>query len=48
MDAVQKVIDYVNILDIVSQSKGTEEDATKLANEIDTKWWAVNKHRFLP
>lgn len=48
MDAVQKVIDYVNILEIVSQSKGTKEDAAKLADEIDFKWWTANKHRFLP
>jgi hypothetical protein len=48
MDAVQKVIDYINVLEIASQNLGTEEQAAELAKEIDTEWWEENKHRFIP
>jgi hypothetical protein len=47
MKAVQKIIDYFTVLEIASRSKGTEEQAAKLADEVDTKWWQENKHRFL-
>jgi hypothetical protein len=48
MVAVQKVIDYINVLEIVSQNQGTEEQAEKLANEINANWWNENRHRFIP
>jgi len=47
MKAVQKIIDYFNVLEITSRAKGTEEQAAELADEVDKKWWAENKHRFL-
>ena len=48
MEAVQKLIDYINVLEITSQNQGTEEQAAALAKEIDKNWWSENKHRFLP
>lgn len=48
MAAVQKVIDYINVLEIVSQNQGTEEQAAKLAKEVNVGWWEENKHRFIP
>ncbi|HEY5327611.1 MAG TPA: hypothetical protein VIJ27_11475 [Mucilaginibacter sp.] len=48
MGAVQKVIDYINVLEIAAQNRGTEEQAAELAREVDTNWWKENKHRFLP
>jgi len=48
MAAVQKVIDYINVLEIAAQSKGTEEQAAELAKEVDANWWKENKYRFLP
>lgn len=48
MEAVQKVIDYINVLEIVAKSQGTEEQAAQLAREVDNNWWQANKHRFLP
>jgi hypothetical protein len=48
MVAVQKVIDYINVLEIAAQNKGTEEQAGELAKEVDANWWKENKHRFLP
>jgi hypothetical protein len=47
MKAVQKIIDYFNVLEITSRAKGTEEQAAELANEVDKKWWTDNKHRFM-
>ncbi len=47
MDAVQKLIDYINVLEIVSENKGTEEEAAELADGIERAWWNDNKHRFL-
>ncbi len=48
MAASQKVIDYINVLEIVAQSKGTEEESAKLAKSANTSWWEENKARFLP
>lgn len=48
MEAVQRLIDYINVLEITSQNQGTEEQAAELAREIDKNWWAANKSRFLP
>ncbi len=47
MKAVQKIIDYFTVLEITSRSKGTEEQAARLADEVDKKWWQENKGRFL-
>ena len=47
MAAVQQLIDYINVLEIASQKKGSEEEAAALAEDVDKKWWANNKHRFL-
>ena len=47
MKAVQKIIDYYTVLEINARAKGTEEEAAALADEVDKKWWAENKHRFL-
>ncbi|GAB4016848.1 hypothetical protein GCM10028808_46590 [Spirosoma migulaei] len=48
MEAVQKLIDYINVLEIVSQNQGSEEQAAELAAESDKNWWSENKSRFLP
>ncbi len=47
MEAVQKVIDYINVLEIVAQNQGTESEAGQLANSIEGNWWSKNKRRFL-
>ncbi|GAB3981701.1 hypothetical protein GCM10028806_51860 [Spirosoma terrae] len=47
MDAVQRLIDYINVLEITANNQGTEEQAAALADEIDRNWWAENKKRFL-
>ena len=48
MTAVQKLIDYVNVLEINAQNKGAEQQAEELANEVNSNWWRDNKNKFLP
>ncbi|MEO6685483.1 MAG: hypothetical protein ABIN24_05940 [Dyadobacter sp.] len=47
MTAVQKVIDYINVLEIVSENGGTEEQASELAREANKNWWNQNRSRFI-
>lgn len=48
IDIVQKMLDYFDVMDIALQNKGTEEQAAELAREVNKKWVAENKHKFLP
>lgn len=47
MTAVQKLIDYINVLEIVSENKGTEEQASELSREANKNWWNQNRSRFI-
>ncbi|WP_159474586.1 hypothetical protein [Dyadobacter sp. 3J3] len=47
LTAVQKVIDYINVLEIVSENGGTEEQASELAREANKNWWNKNRSRFI-
>jgi hypothetical protein len=47
MNAVQKVIDYINVLEIVSENKGTEEQAAELAREVNKNWWDQNHDNYI-
>jgi len=46
MDEIQKFLDYIRFREISSKSKATQEDADKLANEINQSWWEKNKYKF--
>lgn len=46
-EKVQRAIDAHRYLQIVRKSKGTEEDAQELADEIKRTWWEENKHRYI-
>ena len=46
MDEIQKFLDYIRIREITSKSNATQEDADKLANEINQSWWDKNKYKF--
>ena len=48
MAAVQKVIDYINILEITAQNQGTDEQAAMLAKQVNQSWWSDNKDRLRP
>lgn len=47
IDVIQKAIDHLRILESNAQNKGTQEQADELASEINKRWWAENKHRFI-
>lgn len=47
MSAVQKLIDYINVLEIVSENEGTEEQALELSREANKNWWNQNHSRFI-
>ena len=44
---LQRLIDYVKYLEATSKSKAKQVDVDKLADEINTSWWAKNKKRFI-
>jgi hypothetical protein len=44
---VQRIIDYMTVLEITAQAQGTQEQADELASEVNKKWWAENKSKFI-
>lgn len=44
---LQRVIDYLKYLEVVSKSKAMQEDVDKLADEVNSSWWQANKDRFI-
>ena len=43
----QRIMDYLEYLEVTSKSKATQEDADKLADELNENWWAKNRNRFI-
>jgi predicted trehalose synthase len=43
----QRIMDYLDYLEITSKSKATQDDADKLADELNENWWAKNRNRFI-
>lgn len=43
----QRIIDYLDYLEITSKNKATQEDADKLADELNENWWAKNRKKFI-
>jgi hypothetical protein len=43
----QRIIDYLDYLEITSMSKATQDDADRLADELNENWWAKNRNRFI-
>lgn len=43
----QRIMDYLEYLEITSNSKATQEDADKLADELNENWWAKNRNKFI-
>ena len=44
---LQQFIDYITVKSLISKSEATEEEIFALTEEIQTKWWRENKHRFI-
>ncbi len=43
----QRIMDYLDYLEITSKSKATQEDADKLADELNENWWSKNREKFI-
>ena len=46
INEIQSFIDFIRYREITARSKATQEDADKLAEEINQIWWNKNKHKF--
>jgi len=45
-DRLNWFVDSLRLEAIACESHLTEEEASRLADEIKAGWWAANKHRF--
>ena len=43
----QRIMDYLDYLEITSKSEATQNDADKLADELNEDWWSKNCNRFI-
>ena len=43
----QRIMDYLDYLEITSKSKATQDDADNLADELNENWWSENRNRFI-
>lgn len=43
---IQSFIDYIKFREINSKSKATQEQADKLAGEMNQSWWDKNMYKF--
>jgi len=44
---LQRLIDYVKYLEATSKSKAKQSDIDKLADQVNSSWWAKNSKRFI-
>lgn len=44
---VQRIIDYIKYLEIVSKSTNSQIEADQLADELNENWWKRNKEKFI-
>lgn len=43
---LQRLIDYVKYLESTAKSGAKQSEIDKLAEEVNSKWWAENRERF--
>ena len=43
----QRIMDYLEYLEITSKTTAIQEDADKLADELNENWWAKNRKKFI-
>jgi predicted trehalose synthase len=44
---LQRIMDYLEYLELTSKSKVSQKDADKLADELNENWWAKNRNKFI-
>ncbi len=47
MKILEGFIQYLRIVELLAQSKGTQEQAFELSEEIKENWWKANKQSFV-
>lgn len=47
MKILEGFIQYMRIMELLSQNKGTEEQAMELSEDLKSNWWENNKQQFL-
>ncbi|CAD5250672.1 MULTISPECIES: hypothetical protein [unclassified Imperialibacter] len=45
--AMERLLEYIEYLEMTSDVKGKQDDADKLAEELNATWWAKNRGRFI-
>ena len=43
----QRIMDYLDYLEMTSKSKATQDDTDKLADELNENWWKKNRKKFI-
>jgi predicted trehalose synthase len=43
----QRIMDYLEYLEVTSKSKAKQEDADRLADELNENWWSKNRKRYI-
>ena len=44
---LQRIMDYLEYLELTSKTTAKQEDADKLADELNENWWAKNRKKFI-
>ena len=44
---LQRLLGYLKYLEATSKSKAKQSEINKLADEVNSSWWEVNKSRFI-
>ncbi|MEQ9377921.1 MAG: hypothetical protein RIG68_22225 [Imperialibacter sp.] len=45
--AMERLLEYIEYLEMTSDVKGKQGDADKLADELNATWWAKNRDKFI-
>lgn len=43
----QRIMDYLDYLEVTSKSNATQAEADRLADELNENWWTKNRKRFI-
>lgn len=44
---IQRIMNYMEYLEMASKSKASQNDADRLADELNENWWSKNRERFI-
>ncbi|MEQ9384028.1 MAG: hypothetical protein RIF36_19400 [Imperialibacter sp.] len=45
--AMERLLEYIEYLEMTSDVKGKQGDADKLADELNATWWTKNRGKFI-